>query len=91
MAQQSVGVVADSATAMVQLRTLVNELGHTVTYALTAEQALTSSPLYPMLWIVVSEKADDVFSVLSEWSDVPIFLGDDLPPEDDRVFLSAMA
>jgi chemosensory pili system protein ChpB (putative protein-glutamate methylesterase) len=68
---------------MMQLRKLVDSLGQTVTYALTPAQTLESKPLSPSLWIVVSEEAADVFDALSDWSESPIFLADEMPSEAD--------
>lgn len=82
----TVGLVADNPAAMVQLRSLIQELDQTVTYALTAEQVLASSPLHPSLWIVISEQAAEVYDILNEWSEAPIFLADDLPPENEKIY-----
>jgi chemosensory pili system protein ChpB (putative protein-glutamate methylesterase) len=81
--RHSIGLVADSSAAMMQLRKLVDMLGQTVTYALTPEQTRESKPLSPSLWLVVSEDAADVFDALSDWSDSPIFLADEMPTEQD--------
>ncbi len=82
----TIGLVADSAFVLMQLRTLVTDLGQSVTYTLTPDQALESRPLRPSLWLVVSEDAADVFEALSEWSDSPIFLADDMPSEENSFF-----
>lgn len=82
----SIGLVADTPVVTMQLRKLVDALGQTVTYTLTPEQAYESKPLSPSLWIVISEQAADVFEALSSWSDAPVFITDDMPPEEDRLF-----
>lgn len=82
----TIGLVADSALVLMQLRTLVTDLDQSVTYTLTPGQALESRPLRPSLWLVVSEDAADVFDALSEWSDSPIFLADDMPSEESSFF-----
>lgn len=82
----TVGLVADNPAAMLQIRALMEELGQPVTYALTATQVMDSTrQLRPSLWIVISEDAADIFEVLSEWSDAPIFLAEGMPPKEDLV------
>lgn len=83
--QKGVGLVADNAASMLQLRNLISSIGQTVTYALTPEQTLESKPLMPSLWLVVSEQADDVFEALCEWSDSPIFVAEDMPNEEQKL------
>ena len=83
---RTVGVVADNASSLVRLRAIVSGWGETVAYGLTAEQMWKSPPLNPSLWIVVSERADDIFDVLSDWSDAPVLLADDFPSEDPPVY-----
>ena len=85
MASHTVGLVTDSPVATIQLRTLLDVFGYTIAYTLTADQVLDSRPLHPTLWIVISEQAADVFDVLSDWSDAPVFLADDIPSEENRV------
>lgn len=82
----NIGLVADTPAVTLQLRNLVTELGQTVTYSLTPDQTYESKPLSPSLWIVISEQAADVFEALSEWSESPIFLADDMPEEEDSLF-----
>jgi len=79
----SIGLVSDSPAAMMQLRNVVGELGQRVSYALTPDQTLDSKPLNPSLWVVVSQDAADVFDALSEWSDSPVFIAEDMPNEAD--------
>ena len=79
----SIGLVADSPVAMMQLRQLVDALGQRVSYALTPDQTLDSKPLNPSLWVVVSNDAADVFDALMEWSDSPVFIAEDMPKEED--------
>ncbi len=81
----SFGLVADTPAAMMQLRQVVDELGQRVTYALSPDQTLDSKPLSPSLWVVVSQDAADVFDALSEWSDSPIFIAEDMPGEDEGI------
>jgi chemosensory pili system protein ChpB (putative protein-glutamate methylesterase) len=78
-------MVTDSAVAMMQIRELMEGLGQPVAYALTAEQVLKAKPLHPSVWIVISEDAADIFEILSDWSEAPIFLADDMPPQKDHV------
>lgn len=85
MAGHTVGLVTDNPAATIQLRALLDTFGYTIAYTLTADQVLGSRPLCPSLWVVISEQAADVFDVISEWSDAPIFLADDMPSEDNRV------
>ncbi len=79
----SIGLVADSPTAMMQLRNVVDALGQRVTYALSPDQTLDSKPLSPSLWVVVSNDAADVCDALMEWSDSPVFIAEDMPKEED--------
>ncbi|MCK5880416.1 MAG: chemotaxis protein CheB [Sinobacterium sp.] len=79
----SIGLVADTPSAMMQLRNVVDELGQRVTYALSPDQTLDSKPLNPSLWVVVSNDAADVFDALMEWSDSPVFIAEDMPKEED--------
>lgn len=81
----TIGIVADSPAAMARLRILMTELGQTVAYGLTADQVWESAPLSPSIWIVISEQAADVYDTLSEWSETPILLADDFPPEADHI------
>lgn len=82
----TVGLVADSPAAMLQMRALMEEIGQPVTYAMTAKQVIDSTrQLRPSLWIVISEDAADIFEVLSEWSDATIFLAEGMPPKSDVV------
>lgn len=85
MASHTVGLVTDNPAATIQLRALLDAFGYTIAYTLTADQILHSKPLTPSLWVVISEHAADVFDVLSEWSDAPVFLADDMPQEENRV------
>lgn len=64
----------------------MDEIGQPVAYALTAAQILNSAPLHPSVWLVISEDAADIFEILSEWSDAPVFLADLMPPIEDQVY-----
>lgn len=79
----TVGMVTDSPAVMMQIRALMEDLGQPVAYALTAKQILEAKPLHPSLWIVISEDAADIFDILSEWSDAPVFLADGMPPQEN--------
>jgi chemosensory pili system protein ChpB (putative protein-glutamate methylesterase) len=81
----TVGLVTDNPLATMQLRTILAQLRQPITYTLTADQVFESSPLRPTLWVVVSERAAEVFDRLNEWSHAPVFLADDMPSEDNRV------
>ena len=83
LGQYTIGIVADSAAEQMQLRAVVDQLGQKVSYALTPDQALDSTPLSPSLWLVVSKDAADVFDALVEWSESPIFIAEDMPSSDD--------
>ncbi len=82
----TIGMVTDSPSAMMQIRALMEEMGQPVAYALTSAQIVNSTPLHPSVWLVISEDAADIFDILSEWSDAPIFLADQMPPQDDPVY-----
>jgi chemosensory pili system protein ChpB (putative protein-glutamate methylesterase) len=81
----TVGVVTDNPVAMMQVRTLMEEIGQSITYTLKADHVADAQPLYPSLWIVISQEAADIFEVLSEWSDAPILLADDMPAQENQV------
>lgn len=83
--RHTVGLVTDDAAAMLQLRDLLGQLEHNVAYTLTADQVFSSSPLRPTLWVVISERAADIFDLLNEWSHAPVFLADDMPQQSNRV------
>src|SRR5690554_3988792 len=83
--KHTVGLITDDAAAMIQLRDLLGQLGNNVAYTLTADQVFSSSPLRPSLWVVISERAADIFDLLNEWSHAPVFLADDMPQESNRV------
>jgi chemosensory pili system protein ChpB (putative protein-glutamate methylesterase) len=79
-------MVTDTHAAMMQIRALMEELGQPVSYALTSAQIANSTPLHPSVWLVISEDAADIFEILTEWSDAPIFLADQMPPQEDAVY-----
>lgn len=81
----TVGMITDTPSAMMQMRTLMEDIGQSVTYTLTAAHVVDAKPLYPSLWIVISQDAADIFDVLSEWSDATILLADDMPAPNDVV------
>lgn len=82
---RTLGLVTDSPAATLRLRAVLGQLESSVAFTLTADQVFDSQPLRPSLWVVVSEQAADVFDRLTEWSDVPVFLADDMPDEHNRV------
>lgn len=82
---RTLGLVTDSPAATLRLRSVLDPLETSIAYTLTADQVFDSQPLRPSLWVVVSEQAADVFDRLTEWSDVPVFLADDMPDEKNRV------
>src|SRR5690554_143593 len=83
--KHTVGLITDDAAAMLQLRSLLGKLEKNVAYTLTTDQVFSASPLRPSLWVVISERAADIFDLLNEWSHAPVFLADDMPQESNRV------
>lgn len=77
--KSSVGLVADDMMMLHRLRNIMTTINCDVKHSFTAEQLLEAPPIDAELWLVVSIDAADVFDVLSEWSDSPIFLADDMP------------
>lgn len=81
----SISIVADTVGSIKQLREFIESLSGNVSvvYTLTPGQALKSRPLTSSLWIIISEQADEVFTLLSQWSDAPVFVAEAMPSDAD--------
>lgn len=82
----TVGLITDSAAALIQLRQVLGQLEHSIVYTLTADQVALSRPLKPSIWVLISEEAADVIEQLSLWSEASVFLAEDIPDETDTYY-----
>lgn len=77
--KKTVGLVADNMTMLHRLHSILTTIHCDVKCSFTAAQIQHIAPVDLNIWLVVSESADEVFELLSEWSESQIFLADDMP------------
>lgn len=77
----SVSVIADTLGSIQDIRDFIESLPVkiSISYTLTPEQALKSRPLTSSLWIVISKQAADVCAALSQWTEAPILIAEEMP------------